>query len=151
RGVFHALFLPSPMGLEMVELVMETEERFGVQLPDEDCSRVRSVADLANLVVSRLDGTGSSCRTSQTFYRVRRALVAAGLARTDIRPHTRWASLDRVRQRRAMRRLRSELPRLRTRTRRTETIGEFVRLITPSPLPKSMSERSLAEQQILER
>ncbi len=42
------------MGLDLVELILETEDRFDVVLPDSDCQRVRTVADLAGLVASRL-------------------------------------------------------------------------------------------------
>ncbi len=42
------------MGLDGVELVMAVEDRFGVKLPDSECSHVRTVADLAALVIAKL-------------------------------------------------------------------------------------------------
>ena len=42
------------MGLDTVELVMRTEEVFAIDLPDEDCERVRSVQDLYTLVLRKL-------------------------------------------------------------------------------------------------
>jgi len=42
------------MGLDASEIIMQTEEVFGVDLPDEDCRRVRTVNDLYWLVLDRL-------------------------------------------------------------------------------------------------
>ncbi len=43
------------MGLDLVEVVMRTEEVFGISLPDEECSLVRTVGDLYRLVLEKLD------------------------------------------------------------------------------------------------
>ena len=50
--------IPGPMGLDLVELVMEVEEHFDVPLPDSELTQVRTVADLANLVASKLPSSG---------------------------------------------------------------------------------------------
>ena len=37
---------PTHMGLDIVELVMEVEETFGIDIPDQDAERLRTVGDL---------------------------------------------------------------------------------------------------------
>ncbi len=78
------------MGLETVELVMEIEQRFDIKLSDAEFSRVRTVGELASLVVSRIPRLNDTCPTSRSFYRIRRVLVQhSGLERRQIRPTTR--------------------------------------------------------------
>ncbi len=45
------------MGLDSVEFVMEVEQRFRLSLPDSDCENVRTVADMAELVIARVPGS----------------------------------------------------------------------------------------------
>ncbi len=61
------------MGLEAVDIVMELEDEFGVKLPDAECSRVRTVADLAALVLAHCSDRSHPCPTSKRFYALRRA------------------------------------------------------------------------------
>lgn len=82
------------MGLDGVEIVMSVEDRFNVSLPDYECSRVRTVADLAALVISRLPRQSGVCATARAFYEVRKLMTAqGGLARGLIRPRTRLDEL----------------------------------------------------------
>lgn len=97
------------MGLDSVELVMEVEDHFRVRLPDPECERVRTVADLAALVMARLPQGESPCPTARHFRLLRsRAVEAAGVARGAFRPSAplgavfplrgrrrRWAALGR--------------------------------------------------------
>lgn len=43
------------MGLDLVEIMMDIEERFGVRLPDDGVGRCRTVADLAGLTTTMLE------------------------------------------------------------------------------------------------
>jgi hypothetical protein len=43
------------MGLDTVELILRTEEIFGITLPDNECAQIRTVGDLYRLVLSKLD------------------------------------------------------------------------------------------------
>jgi acyl carrier protein len=43
------------MGLDIVEIVLRTEETFNVDLPDDECSQVITVGDLYRLVLSKLE------------------------------------------------------------------------------------------------
>ncbi|MBC7772047.1 MAG: hypothetical protein H7210_06105 [Pyrinomonadaceae bacterium] len=82
------------MGLDSVELVMECEDEFGVRLPDADCERVRSVADLAGLISTRLLGPCGVCHTAHTFYELRSLLTEhANIDRHHIRPGSPLAEI----------------------------------------------------------
>jgi acyl carrier protein len=75
------------MGLDAVELVMDIEDRFRIALPDSECSRVRTVADLAALVISRLPKAKELCPTARSFVSVRSTLAKeCGIDRRTLRP-----------------------------------------------------------------
>lgn len=42
------------MGLDTVEIILRTEEVFGISLPDNDCAQVRTVGDLYRLVLDKV-------------------------------------------------------------------------------------------------
>ncbi len=42
--------------LRVMELVLELQEEFGIEIPDESLDKIRSVADAAGFVKGRLDG-----------------------------------------------------------------------------------------------
>lgn len=76
------------MGLDMIEIVMETEQRFNVSLDDAECTRIRTVADLAALVIAKLAVSGDTCPTQRAFYELRRVLSTVGVDRERIRPRS---------------------------------------------------------------
>jgi acyl carrier protein len=78
------------MGLDGVELVMTTEERFGIEITDEEAEAVRTVGDLIELVSGKLSvGTESTCFTRKAFYLLRRTLMRiTQTPRARIRPGT---------------------------------------------------------------
>ena len=80
------------MGLDTVELVMEVEERFGIELPDEELELdIRTVGDLEQLISRRYSEKCSTtdCNSQKAFYRLRKALVEElGLERKQIKPDT---------------------------------------------------------------
>lgn len=82
------------MGLDSVELLLNVEDRFDVHLPDAECSRARTVADLAALVIAQLPNSGSECASSRTFFHIRRLMnTHANIERRRIRPDSRLADL----------------------------------------------------------
>lgn len=83
------------MGLDGVELVMAVEDRFGVKLRDSECSRVRTVADLAALVIAHLSRpSASSCPSAKAFYDLRLLLGSEGdVPRGKVRPGARLDGL----------------------------------------------------------
>jgi acyl carrier protein len=105
------------MGLQMVEIVLKTEHRFGVTLPDAECAKVRTVGDLGALVLSRLPAASGACPTARAFFTLRRELrKRTDAARHEIRPRTRLDALLKSGLRghwRALRKVEPRLPRLR--------------------------------------
>lgn len=75
------------MGLDAVELVMEVEEKYGINLPDSRLERIRTVADMAAAVIALLPTSSFVCPTARAFYDLRRTLVArTGVRKRDVRP-----------------------------------------------------------------
>jgi hypothetical protein len=92
------------MGLDLVEIIMDIEERFGVEIPDEDASRVNTVADLIDAVCKQLDTAAQKCEksdqisvichSSRAFYRFRKELTRIlPLGRRDVKPSARLEEL----------------------------------------------------------
>ena len=52
------------MGLELVELVMEIERRFGITIDDHDAPRLATAGDLAQLVETQLEALGRRCTSA---------------------------------------------------------------------------------------
>ena len=60
------------MGLDGVELVMDVEDHFGVAIQDVEAERIRTVADLTELVASRIRNAHlTPCQTLSSFMRLR--------------------------------------------------------------------------------
>ncbi|MBK9219189.1 MAG: hypothetical protein IPL70_12650 [Uliginosibacterium sp.] len=81
------------MGLDGVELLMATEEEFGIGIPDHDAENLTTPRLLAEYVAQRLGDhmqlNEPHCRTQALFYWLRANLVEQlGLARRAIRPDT---------------------------------------------------------------
>ncbi|GMV26349.1 MAG: hypothetical protein AMXMBFR58_23800 [Phycisphaerae bacterium] len=103
------------MGLDAVELVMECEDRFGIELPDSETERCHTVADLVALVLTRLPRRRDGCPTARAFYEFRRRLIDEGVPRRRVLPAARLDELFPDRFRFAWARLRARdrrLPRL---------------------------------------
>jgi hypothetical protein len=83
------------MYFDIVELVMDIEERFGVTISDERAARICTVGDLyAFLLGQTRQGAPTPCLTSQAFYRLRRTLTGElGVDRAGVRPATRLRDL----------------------------------------------------------
>jgi hypothetical protein len=91
------------MGLDGVELIMELEERFGIELPDDELEGTLTIADLHRLIAGKLAHREAwPCLTSVLFLRTRKALVdLTGADRRDISPRTDTAGLLPTQDRRA--------------------------------------------------
>ncbi len=117
------------MGLDLVELVMETEEAFGIVISDEAAGEIRTAGDLCEYVLSqrRLDG----CPTAQAFREIRRLLVEAlGIAPRTVRPSTELESLlPRCLRHRVWRLLSRQYPCHWKRLRLSPWIGRAVALV----------------------
>ncbi|HSG69337.1 MAG TPA: acyl carrier protein, partial [Planctomycetaceae bacterium] len=81
------------MGLDIVELVMEVEDAFGIQIPDKDYEQIRTVGDLHDYIVRHRQppdvedsNKARVCLTSATFLRLRRAFIQLfGISRRSVR------------------------------------------------------------------
>lgn len=115
------------MGLDSVELVMEVEDEFRIRLPDAECEKVRTVADIAALVISKLPRSDGVCASARTFYSLRRQIVRlTDLSRRDIRPGVQLTALFPLANRRkkwaALRAVERNVPHLRASTRAERTL-----------------------------
>jgi acyl carrier protein len=83
------------MGLDSVELVLETESTFGLNIPDCDAQQIATVGDLIQYVKTHVnEGSGSFCRSSHVFYQFRRELMKLlPLDRHEIRPSAKLEDL----------------------------------------------------------
>lgn len=72
------------MGLDMLEVIMEVEDQFGVQIPDTDYAKLRTVGDLHDLIVLKKTGfRPGRCLSPMFFCRLRRQLMEQFSARRD--------------------------------------------------------------------
>lgn len=90
------------MGMDGVEIVMETEDAFGITIEDGEAEKIRTPGQLIDLVISKVSTEGAQpCTTRRAFHRLRRALIVKlGIERRRIRPDTRLDSLIPLRRRR---------------------------------------------------
>ena len=81
------------MGLDVVELVLDIEDEFGIHIEDAAVRRMATPAEAADYLLPLLrTNTSDPCPSQAGFYRLRRALVAIfGVPRNTVRPDT---SLD---------------------------------------------------------
>ena len=79
------------MGLDLVGLVMEVEDEFGISIPDRDAERIQTVGDLYAYVRDRVAAAPvGSCRSREVFYALRRPFVSVCRAdRSAVRPSGR--------------------------------------------------------------
>lgn len=83
------------MGLDGVELVMEFEEEFGIELKDEEAVETETPRMVVDLIYSKLKNIDEhTCQTQRTFYILRKAFVKMfELERKSITPDMRFRSL----------------------------------------------------------
>jgi len=76
------------VGLEGVEIVMATEETFGISIPDEGAQQILTVRQLVDYVTTHVQTTPETpCITQRLFYRLRRGFrseVSALVSRFDL-------------------------------------------------------------------
>ncbi len=64
------------MGLDGVELIMTTEESFGISITDEEASKIINVDDLYLLVLSKVGlASKDKCLTAKAFYLLRTVIA----------------------------------------------------------------------------
>jgi hypothetical protein len=75
------------MGLDVVELILEVEKSFGVEIPDADACKMQTPGDLADWVAAHVKtGKNASCLSQARFHRLRALLMEVSVPRKKIRP-----------------------------------------------------------------
>jgi len=86
------------VGLEGVELVMATEQEFGISITDEEAEKVFTPGMLIDLVCTKVRMSDKkTCASQSAFYRLRRALMERlELKRDALHPSTKLKDLFQV-------------------------------------------------------
>ncbi len=75
------------MGLDSVELVMEVERTFGVQIYDNEWAEINTVDDFVTVMNRHITFyPDSTCLTQHTFYKLRRSFEMIGDSRNEVLP-----------------------------------------------------------------
>ncbi len=85
------------MGLDMIEIVMAVEDRFGIQISEDEASQCETVGKYYELIKSKVRSRPlvESCSEQRVFYRLRRALVnLTAWPRKMIRPNMPVSALS---------------------------------------------------------
>jgi hypothetical protein len=80
------------MGLDVLEFSLTVQGSLGLDIPDEEVSAWRTLADVVRTTLPRRPGTGG-CPSQRAFHRLRRSLRARGYERQALRPSLRFASV----------------------------------------------------------
>ena len=91
------------MGMDGLELVLEVEETFGVEIDDAAAERILTVGELWDYICARVDfAPAATCATASAFYKLRRTLgETIGGNRRQLRASTPLDSLLPAQARRA--------------------------------------------------
>ena len=74
------------MGLEMVELIMEAEDQFGIQIPNEVAGTWVTMGVLYNYILNNTNDYRNICASQRAFYGFRKALIdCAGLPGKNVK------------------------------------------------------------------
>ena len=78
------------MGLDLVELVIEVEETFGITIPNEEAANIVTVGQLYECILSKQSFQETKrCLSAAAFFRFRRALMDQfNIDRKQVRPST---------------------------------------------------------------
>jgi acyl carrier protein len=81
------------MGLDSVEIVIRTEQTFGIALTDAEATSVTTPRMLADLVATKLSLQASHCLLRRNYLALRRVLLERGVPARAVRPSTPLESL----------------------------------------------------------
>ncbi len=107
------------MGLELVEIMMEVEEKFGIEIQEDEAQRIFTAGELYACILNKIGRVGGPCLSSRLFYRMRRVVMELfDASRGSVTPRSRLEGLIPARARRRhwqalSGRLGLRLPRLR--------------------------------------
>ena len=72
------------MGLDTVELLLSTEELFGIEIPDDDASEIVTVGELRDYIAAKLIQRGDSSVNADIVFDQLRTLICQHLG---VEPH----------------------------------------------------------------
>ncbi len=78
------------MGMDLVEIVVRTEDAFGITIPDADATRITTPRELADFVATKVSLSDEpSCLSQQAFYFLRERFQSHLLfSRSEFHPNT---------------------------------------------------------------
>jgi acyl carrier protein len=87
--------LEDAMGFEQLDMIIRTENNFGIAFDDAELIKISTVGEFYQLILSKLSpGNSTICLTSHTFYRIRKVLMDVfGLPRHSIKPIVRLENI----------------------------------------------------------
>lgn len=95
------------MGLDIVEMIMAVEERFGIAIPDEDAEKLSTPGKLTDYVWNRVRPSGNAsanlpaCITQLSFHALRLSWMRTlDLPRSEFRPEVQLSEITPSRNRR---------------------------------------------------
>jgi hypothetical protein len=72
------------MGLDIIEFVMNVEEKFSIEIPDADAQHLTTPRKLVDYLMTRVKaGADRGCLSQREFHRLRRAVIARNWATRD--------------------------------------------------------------------
>ena len=83
------------MGMDGVEIVMTVEERFGIEISNDEAERIVKPRELIEQIATKVHAAPDSvCLSRRAFHKVRRALVKDfNISRQTVRPSSRFKDL----------------------------------------------------------
>ncbi len=82
------------MGLDSVELLMSFEDKFGIQVPDNEAEKISTVEQMVDLIFEKIKiKPNDKCLSQIIFYRIRRAFEEFGNLKSVITPETKMSDL----------------------------------------------------------
>ena len=83
------------MGLDSVQIIVETENCFGIKIEDREAEKMRTVGDLVNFVWNKIENRDSKvCLTQILFFRLRKFFVEQlDISPNQFKPKTYFSEL----------------------------------------------------------
>ena len=72
------------MGLEIVEFLMQIEEKLDINIPDEDSNHLLTVGSLCEYIVNKKKAQGEIIHINEVFQRVKKIIDETGYAEDNI-------------------------------------------------------------------
>lgn len=82
------------MSLDSVALVVDIENKFGINIPDDELEQIGTVAELADAVFNKIMlNSSDKCLTQIIFYRIRKAINETVIEQLNIHPQSKISDI----------------------------------------------------------